>query len=106
MTAVAAVYQGGVFRPAAPFPLADGTPVQLVVLPQPAAAPPTADPVLDRLRAIAAARGLPPPVVPDPQRAYELMRAIAEMPEEAVDDPAFTNRDHDEILYGGPDGAR
>lgn len=84
MTAtVTAVYQDGVLRPAAPLPLADGTPVRLIVSTDPDPTPgPTAEEVLARVRAVAA------------------------LPEELGGDPTVTGRDHDRILYGGPSGAR
>lgn len=110
MTAVTAVYQGGVLRPAEPLPFADGTELRVSVSADGSAAPPAGppgeDPVIARLRALHAARGLPLPVVPDPMEAYEAMRRIADLPEEPAGDPTVTGRDHDRVLYGGPGGAR
>ena len=42
---------------------------------------------------------------PDPRRAFELIAEIAKL---AVShgEPDYGGRDHDLILYGGPDGAR
>ena len=78
-----AVYRDGVFRPATPPDLPDGTAVRLSVLPSLPATPP-----------------------PDGRRAFELLRVIAEMPLEPGGDPTVTGRDHDRILYGGPGGVR
>lgn len=83
MTSFDAVYQDGVFRPTTPPDLPDGTAVRLTVVPATPARP-TLDPaeVLARIRAIAAKFN------------------------PATDNPHVTSANVDEILYGGPDGAR
>ncbi len=76
---IAAVYRDGAFHPDTPPDLPDGTAVSLAVVAKPQS---------------------------PGQAAFEMMRAIAEMPEQAGGDPNVTSDNHDEILYGGPDGAR
>ncbi|HET6573565.1 MAG TPA: antitoxin family protein [Fimbriiglobus sp.] len=86
MTAVIdAVYRDGVFCPATPPDLPEGTAVRLTVVP----AAPT------------------PPAAPrDPAEVFARLKRIAEMPEEPGGDPTITGRDHDRTLYGGPGGVR
>lgn len=81
-TTVAAVYEGGVLRLPAPLDLPDGTPVHVTVTPAtPAPPPPDAADVLARILAIAAKAKVTGQV-------------------------ETTARDHDQILYGGPEGVR
>jgi hypothetical protein len=84
MTPFSAVYEGGVLRPDAQLPLADGTRVQVTLGP--------AD--------------IPTP--PDPRAVFELIRAAAAVPEgrPPVDDGLAVSENVDRILYGGPGGAR
>lgn len=82
MTTFEAVYRDGVFRPATPPDLPEGTAVKVTVVAEPL-----------------------PPRPHDPAAVLELLREIA-----AMSDPSapleHTARDHDKILYGGPGGAR
>ncbi len=85
-----AVYEAGMFRPIQPGELADldlaeGKQVKLTV------------------DAANGTKTLPPG--PDPSRVAEIMAEIAAL---AVPhgEPDFGGRDHDLILYGGPEGAR
>ena len=80
-TVIDAVYQGGVFRPAVPPALPDGTAVRLTVMPAAQADPLDPAAVLARIRAIATKANV---------------TGVVET----------TSRDHDQILYGGPGGAR
>ena len=82
MTTFDAVYRGGALHPVAPLPLADGTAVRVTVVPAPPATPLTPG-----------------------RAAYEMLRAIADMPAEGGD-PNVTSQNVDAILYGGPGGAR
>ena len=83
MTTIDAVYQNGVFRPAVPPNLRDGTAVRIVVVAE------------------------PPVAAPSPGKAaYEMVRVIAEMPEESGGDPNVTSLNVDRILYGSSTGAR
>jgi len=82
-TTIAAVYRDGAFHPDTPPDLPEGTAVRLAVIAKPA--------VLPR----------------SPGRAaFEMIRALAELPEQAGGDPRVTSENHDEILYGGSGGAR
>ena len=83
MTTFDAVYQDGVFRPATPPDLPEGTAVKVSVVPEPA-----------------------PQRQHDPAAIYAMLKEIADMPAEGGDNKAFSGRDHDKILYGGPNGAR
>jgi len=85
-TAIDAVYQNGVFRPTTPPDLPDGTAVRLTILP--------------------ASRSATPSAPLDPAAVLARIRAIAALPEEPGGDPTVTSRNVDEILYGGPNGAR
>ena len=80
-----AVYESGVFRPLKPMELPEGEQVKLTVN-----APDLAE--LERR-------------APDPRRLAEIVAEIAAL---AVPhgEPDYGGRDHDKILYGGPDGAR
>lgn len=69
---VTAIYQGGCFRPLEPVAVAEGTPVQLVVLP------------------VANKSGRTP---------AEIIAEIVAKAEEPVGE-GFSGRDHDKILYG------
>lgn len=69
---VTAIYQGGCFRPLEPVAVAEGTPVQLVVLP-----------VLKKTDRTPA----------------QILAEIAALSEEPVGE-GFSGRDHDKILYG------
>lgn len=82
MTMIDAVYTGGVFRPATPPDLPDGTTVRLTVTPALATAAPDPAAVLARIRA-AGAKFNP-----------------------ATDNPTVTSANVDSILYGGREGAR
>ena len=78
-----AVYQDGVFRPTAPVELPEGTAVRVtVVVPE------------------------PPPRVRDPEEIMAHIRAAHAKFNPATDNPEVTSRNVDEILYGGPNGAR
>jgi predicted DNA-binding antitoxin AbrB/MazE fold protein len=81
MTTIDAVYTGGVFRPAGPPDLPDGAAVRLQVVPT-----------------------TPPP----PDAADVLARILASAAKARTDgdDPSVTSRNVDEVLYGGPRGAR
>jgi predicted DNA-binding antitoxin AbrB/MazE fold protein len=83
---VDAVYQNGVFRPATPPDLPDGTPVRLTVVP---ATPP-----------------VPPPPPPTGAEVYALIQKIIAKYNPATDNPDVTSENVDQILYGGPNGAR
>jgi hypothetical protein len=86
MTAVIdAVYRGGVFRPATPPDLPDGTPVRLTVVP---------------------ATPAPPRAPLDPADVLARIQAIAALPEEPGGDKTVTSETVDQTLYGGPNGAR
>ncbi len=83
MTTIDAVYQNGVFRPASAPDLPEGTAVRIVVVAE------------------------PPVAAPSPGKAaYEMLRAIAEMPEESGGGPNVTSQNVDRILYGSSSGAR
>ena len=89
MTAtLTAVYRGGVFHPATPPDLADGTTVQLTLV-----ATPTPPP----------AGGMPPG-----RAAYEMIRAIAALPTEGppAADGLVVSENVDAILYADPRGVR
>lgn len=78
-----AVYRGGAIHPLTPIGIAEGTAVRVTVESAPAE-----------------------PVGPlDPVEVFARIQAIA-----ALSDPAapveHTARDHDRVLYGGPDGVR
>lgn len=79
-----AVYEAGVFRPLEPMELTEGRHVKLTVN-----APDLAE--LERS-------------APDPRRLAEI---VAEITALAVPhgEPDYGSRDHDLILYGGPNGA-
>ena len=72
---VRAVYSQGVFKPAAPVPIADGTEVELTI------SPPSSAPAINGSGIIAA------------------LTRIAELPLEGSND-GFSGADHDSILYG------
>jgi predicted DNA-binding antitoxin AbrB/MazE fold protein len=85
MTAVIdAVFRGGVFCPTTPPDLPEGTAVRVVV----------------------AAASAPPRPPLDPAEVFARLKRIADLPEEPGGDPTITGRNHDLILYGGPNGAR
>jgi hypothetical protein len=73
---ITAVVEQGRLRPTVPLDLAEGTEVQIVILP---AAPPVTDP--EKMR-----------------RVKEAVAAIIALPMEGG--PEFSGRDHDRILYG------
>ena len=76
------VYRGGAFHPTTPTDLPEGTSASVIVQ-----APLVVSPM-------------------SPGRAaYEMMCAVAELPEEPGGDKTITGRDHDKFLYGGPKGA-
>lgn len=70
---VTAIVEGGLLRRINPLPLADGTRVELIIMPGKKA-------------------------LPDPQMAATLLAAIAALPTEGGD--RMTSVDHDKILYG------
>ena len=81
-TTIDAVYRDGAFHPTTPMDLPEGTAASVIV------------------------KALPVALPMSPGRAaYEMIRAIAELPEEPGGDKTITGRDHDKFLYGGPKGA-
>ena len=75
---IQAVYEGGVFRPKEPLPIAEGTPVELTVRPEePAASVPA-------------------------EVTRRALLEIASLPLEGPDD-GFSGADHDKVLYGDSD---
>ena len=80
-----AVYEAGVFRPLKPMKLPEGEQVKLTI---------NSDLLAEMERN-----------APDPRHSHEIMVEIAKL---AVThgEPDYGGRDHDLILYGGPEGAR
>jgi predicted DNA-binding antitoxin AbrB/MazE fold protein len=74
-TTIRAIYEGGVLRPTDPVDLADGTPVEVIVI--------------DRGASVAKAN----------QAAADILAEIASIPPDGPD--PFAGKDHDEVLYGG-----
>lgn len=85
-TTIEVIYEQGILRPLGPLDWQEGEQHTLTV--QDDAPPVTvpADP-------------------PDPQRAAQILAEIAAMSMQS-DGESFSGRDHDRILYGGPEGAR
>ncbi len=82
-----AVHENGVLRPERPLELAEGTHVDLIVVP---AVPANSD-ILSS-----------PELGLEARKAAEMLARIAAMPME-VDDQGFSGRDHDKVLYGKKD---
>ena len=83
-TTIEAVYRDGVFRPAIRPNLAEGTAVRLTV---------NATIVIE---------------APDPRTAHEMIQTILARPYKfnpETDKPEVTSENHDDILYGSPNGA-
>ena len=74
-TTIQAVYENGSLRPLEPLRLAEGARVEITVTPLEAGEEAT-----------------------EAQQAAEMLAAIAALPLES--DDSFSNRDHDEMLYG------
>lgn len=85
---VEAIYEDGMLRLSRPIDIANGSRVEVVVTSNPAGGPPSAAQPTHHKRTPA-----------------ELIAEIAAMPMESSPD-GFSGRDHDKILYGGPDGAQ
>jgi predicted DNA-binding antitoxin AbrB/MazE fold protein len=79
-TTAAAIYENGVLRPLSPLPLAEGARVEVTVTDEAAT----------------------PPAPPDTRSLIDSLREIAALPMESDLGP-FSGRDHDRVLYGGPD---
>ena len=77
---IKAVFEGGVFRPKSPVDLPEGAEVEIM--------PPK------------------PTELPRPKRTpaevRAMLKAIADMPPEGLDDDPHVARDHDHYLYGAP----
>ena len=80
---IAAVFRDGVFHPDTPPDLPEGTAVSLAVTAKPVALPQSPG-----------------------RAAFEMIRTLAEIPEQSEGDPTVNSVNHDEILYGRPGGAR
>ena len=80
-----AIYEAGVFRPLEQMDLTEGKQVKLTVADEDMA--------------------LPLLSPPDPSRVAEIMTEIAALSVHRGE-PDYGGRDHDLILYGGPEGAR
>ena len=80
-----AVYESGVFRPLAQMNLAEGKHVQLII---------------NAEESVTSS-----PEGPDPRKLTEIMAGIAAL-SVIHGEPDSGGRDHDLILYGGPEGAR
>ena len=78
-----AVYQDGVFRPATPPDLPDGTAVRLSVVQAVPDSPPR-----------------------EPAKVLARILVSAAKFNHATDNPAVTSENVDEVLYGSPDGVR
>lgn len=76
MTIVEAIYERGVLRLESPIPFADGTRVEVIVIPH----------------SIEAESSTP----------AEILASIAALPSDS-DDAPFSGRDHDRVLYGQSD---
>ena len=85
-TTIEVVYEQGVLRPLGPLDWQEGEQHTLTVQDD---APPVFFPAAP----------------PDPQRAAQILAEIAVLPGETRGEP-FSGRDHDRVLYGGPEGAR
>ncbi len=77
---IKAVYEGGVFRPTSPVDLKEGaeveiTPAKPIALPRPKRTP---------------------------AEVRAMLKAIADLPPEGLDDDPHAGRDHDHYLYGAP----
>jgi predicted DNA-binding antitoxin AbrB/MazE fold protein len=82
-TIVEAIYEKGVLRLSRPIDLAEGTPVEVIVMP----------------------RSPQPTPEPGKRTPAEILAEIAAMAVESTDTGGFSGRDHDKILYGDQ-GAR
>jgi len=78
---IEAVYEQGVLRPDRPIDLAEGSRVEIIVLP-------------------AESRELVDKTQFDPRRAAKRIAEIAALPLESSPD-GFSGEDHDQVLYGG-----
>ena len=77
-TTVEAIYENGVLRPSRPLDLAEGTPVEVIVIP----------------------RSPQPQPRPGKRSPAEIIAEIAAMAVESTDTGGLSGRDHDKILYG------
>lgn len=76
---IKAVFSGGVFRPESPVDLIEGQEVEITIQP----------------------KALPKPKR-TPAEVRAMLKAIAELPPEGMDDDPHVARDHDHYLYGAP----